>query len=233
MTRKPVRSKIGEGRPIAVVGDVYRLLATSEETDGKYALIEAIVPPGGGPPPHKHSREEEGFYVLEGELRITVDGESFVARPGEFVNLPVGSLHWFANATDKPAKMLITLSPAGLERCSWRLAVPFLPAPRPPHLPLWKSSHNSPPWPHATESPWLCRSADGKNFQNSVIPYGTLCLTLSSHPMHEHGLPPILRAPDVRDFLEETQVSCDRELGQMGRACALPKGNTACCRDCA
>ena len=57
MTRKPVRSTIGEARTIAVVGDVYHLLATGEETNGKYALIEAIVPPGGGPPPHKHSRE--------------------------------------------------------------------------------------------------------------------------------------------------------------------------------
>jgi quercetin dioxygenase-like cupin family protein len=127
MTRKPVRSKIGEGRTIAVVGDVYHLLATGKETDGKYALIEAIVPPGGGPPPHKHSREEEGFFVLEGELRITVDGEPFVARPGDFVNLPVGSLHSFTNATDKPAKMLITLVPAGLEQLFVEIGHPASP----------------------------------------------------------------------------------------------------------
>jgi mannose-6-phosphate isomerase-like protein (cupin superfamily) len=55
-----------QGRTIAVVGDVYRFLATGEDTNGKYALFEAIVPPGGGPPPHVHSREEEGFYILEG-----------------------------------------------------------------------------------------------------------------------------------------------------------------------
>jgi len=53
---------------VAVVGDVYRFLATGEDTNGKYALLEAIVPPGGGPPPHVHSREEEGFYILEGEI---------------------------------------------------------------------------------------------------------------------------------------------------------------------
>ena len=39
-----------EGRTIAVVGDVYRFLATGEVTNGKYAMWEAIVPPGGGPP---------------------------------------------------------------------------------------------------------------------------------------------------------------------------------------
>ena len=54
--RKPV-----EGHTIAVVGDVYRFLATGEDTNGKYALFEALVGPGGGPPPHVHSREEEGF----------------------------------------------------------------------------------------------------------------------------------------------------------------------------
>ena len=63
-----------EGRTIAVVGDVYRFLATGEDTNGKYAMWEAVVPPGGGPPPHVHSREEEGFYVLEGEIKLTVGG---------------------------------------------------------------------------------------------------------------------------------------------------------------
>src|ERR1700680_3294479 len=66
---KPIIRIPTEGRTIAVVGDVYRFLATGEDTNGKYALWEAIVPPGGGPPPHVHSREEEGFYILEGEIR--------------------------------------------------------------------------------------------------------------------------------------------------------------------
>src|SRR3954466_15039973 len=47
----PTIRKPAEGRTLAVVGDVYRFLATGEDTDGKYALWEAIVPPGGGPPP--------------------------------------------------------------------------------------------------------------------------------------------------------------------------------------
>ena len=66
MTRPTLRSS-NQGRTVAVVGDVYRFLATGEDTNGRYALCEAIVTPGGGPPPHVHSREEEGFYVLEGE----------------------------------------------------------------------------------------------------------------------------------------------------------------------
>jgi hypothetical protein len=54
--RQPTFRKPNEGRTIAVVGDIYRFLATGEDTDGRYATWEAIVPPGGGPPPHVHSR---------------------------------------------------------------------------------------------------------------------------------------------------------------------------------
>src|SRR5216684_2171183 len=106
----------GEGRTIAVVGDVYRFLAVGEDTDGKYALWEAIVPPGGGPPPHVHSREEEGFYVLEGEITLLVGDRQLVAGPGMFANMPVGTLHSFKNETDRPARMLISVAPAGLEK---------------------------------------------------------------------------------------------------------------------
>jgi quercetin dioxygenase-like cupin family protein len=67
LTHPPTVREPGEGKVIAVVGDVYRFLATGEETDGRYAMFEAVVSPGGGPPPHIHSREEESFYVLDGE----------------------------------------------------------------------------------------------------------------------------------------------------------------------
>ena len=68
--RSLVRNRT-DGRTIAVVGDVYRFLATGNETNGKYAIWEAIVPPGGGPPLHVHSREEEVFYILEGEITFS------------------------------------------------------------------------------------------------------------------------------------------------------------------
>lgn len=115
----------GEGKTIAVVGDVYRFLATGDDTNGAYALWEAIVPPGGGPPPHVHSREEEGFYILEGEIAFTIDGEKLIARTGTFANMPVGTPHSFKNESDKPAKMLISVAPAGLERMFFEVGVPL------------------------------------------------------------------------------------------------------------
>jgi len=113
-----------DGRMIAVVGDIYRFLATGDDTDGKYATWEALVPPGGGPPPHVHSREEESFYILEGEITLHVDGKRIVATPGMFANLPIGVPHSFKNESDKPAKMLISVAPAGLEQMFLETGVP-------------------------------------------------------------------------------------------------------------
>ena len=84
MFHPPTIRKSTEGRTVAVVGDVYRFLATGDDTDGKYSLWEAIVPPGGGPPPHVHSREEEGFYILEGEITFVEGEKRTVQRPRVF-----------------------------------------------------------------------------------------------------------------------------------------------------
>lgn len=105
-----------EGIRVAVVGDLYRYLATGDDTDGKYAMIDALIPPGGGPPPHIHHREEEAFFVLEGEISFFLNDEKIVAGPSTFLNMPIGSLHCFKNESDQPARMLITVAPAGLEK---------------------------------------------------------------------------------------------------------------------
>jgi quercetin dioxygenase-like cupin family protein len=122
---KPTIRVPGQGRTVAVVGDVYRFLATGEETNGKYSLWEAIVTPGGGPPPHIHRREEEGFYVLEGEITFTIEGERIVATAGMSANVSVGTLHSFKNESSKPAKMLILVAPAGLENMFFETGVPL------------------------------------------------------------------------------------------------------------
>jgi len=125
MQHPAVVRKPNEGHRIGIVGDVYRFLATGEETDGKYATFEAIVPPGSGPPPHIHSREEESFLVLEGEMTFQLDDERIVAGEGTFLNMPVGSLHCFKNETDKTARLLISLAPAGLEKMFFEVGTPL------------------------------------------------------------------------------------------------------------
>jgi quercetin dioxygenase-like cupin family protein len=108
--RKPV-----EGRWIAQSGDINRFLAVSEDTGGAYSQWEAIVPPGGGPLLHVHSREDESFYVLEGELVFQLGDIEETAAAGTFVSLPVGIPHCFRNKTQSMARLLITVVPGGLE----------------------------------------------------------------------------------------------------------------------
>lgn len=123
MARQATIRKPAKGRTVAVVGDVYRFLATGDETDGKYAMWEAIVPPGGGPPPHVHRREEESFYVLEGEITFRIGEQKLVASAGMFANMPVGVPHSFQNVSNQPAKMLISVAPAGLENMFFELGL--------------------------------------------------------------------------------------------------------------
>ena len=84
-------------------------------TDGGYFLVEAIVPPGGGPPLHIQTREEEAFYVLEGQLSFYGANNEVVAGPGTYLNIPKGDKHRFHNNGNETAKMLFFFTPAGLE----------------------------------------------------------------------------------------------------------------------
>ncbi len=76
----------------------------------------AIVPPQGGPPPHIHLHEDETFYVLDGQSTFRLADETVVAGPGDFVNVPKGVVHNFCNRTDEPLRMILTFTPAGIER---------------------------------------------------------------------------------------------------------------------
>ena len=93
-------------------GDEYRVLATGDDTAGDYFIMEAVVPPGGGPPLHIQTREEEAFYVLEGEVVFRADGERIVAGPGVYLNIPRDVPHHFENESDATVRMLIVFAPA-------------------------------------------------------------------------------------------------------------------------
>lgn len=77
-----VRSEDRHGIPNAAGGDIYVDLATGDGTNEGYYLVHAIVPLGGGPLAHIHTREEEAFYVIRGDLVFTVDGEPVEVTAG-------------------------------------------------------------------------------------------------------------------------------------------------------
>ena len=108
--------RAGAGQAAWVVGDHYTIKASGKDTGGAFALIEVLVPPQSGPPPHRHSREDEAFYVLEGEFEVHIDDQRVTAGPGTWVTLAKGSLHHFKNISPATAKMLILATPAGLDQ---------------------------------------------------------------------------------------------------------------------
>ena len=111
-----VRADQRDGVPNAKAGgDVYSTLATGEHTHDSYFLTHAIVPPGGGPPPHIHTREEEAFYVIRGEIVFRVGDEEVRAGAGTFLNVPRDTKHQFHNAADEEAEMIFWFAPAGIE----------------------------------------------------------------------------------------------------------------------
>ena len=124
-----------EGQFLSVVGDTYRLVITGKETNGAYAMIDMLVPPGAGPGPHSHADFQESFYVLDGEVEIKTEHETFIAKKGSFVNIPLGGLvHCFKNISDQNARLLCTVVPSGLEEFFLEIGEPvasgtFLPAP--------------------------------------------------------------------------------------------------------
>jgi len=74
------------------------------------------VPPGGGPPPHIHRNEDETFYIVEGQSRFRLEDAIVTAGVGDFVNVPRGTVHNFHNAGDDLLRMILTFTPAGIER---------------------------------------------------------------------------------------------------------------------
>ncbi|CAN5574809.1 hypothetical protein BH09BAC4_BH09BAC4_20940 [soil metagenome] len=106
-----------EGKNVSVVGATYRILVSGDDTNGAFAMIDMLVPPGGGPGPHAHAGFAETFYVIDGEVEVKSEAGSYVAEKGAFIHIPKGGIvHGFKNKTGKMAHLLCTVVPAGLEK---------------------------------------------------------------------------------------------------------------------
>src|SRR6516165_11674494 len=104
-------------------GSLMTFLATSEDTHGQFALIEAVARKGNVPPPHIHHREDETFYIVEGEMTVTVGGQQIKGRPGSVLFAPRGIVHSL-EINSEQMRMLVLLTPAGLEGYFKECSVP-------------------------------------------------------------------------------------------------------------
>jgi mannose-6-phosphate isomerase-like protein (cupin superfamily) len=105
----------GEGRAIWFLRNRMTVKATAATTGGAFGLLESWIAPGFSPPLHVHHREDEAFYVLEGELTMQCGSRTFRATAGAFVFLPRDVPHTFVVEGDQPARMLTLLTPGGGE----------------------------------------------------------------------------------------------------------------------
>jgi len=108
---------------------------SSENTSGAFGLIEHWeMPPGFGSPYHTHQREDESFYVLEGQVKFVCAGRWLTAGPGDFVYGPRQIPHGFKVAGDGPARMLIFCTPGGFEKFVLAQTTPLEEPPTPPDM---------------------------------------------------------------------------------------------------
>ncbi|HEX4752625.1 MAG TPA: quercetin 2,3-dioxygenase [Solirubrobacterales bacterium] len=111
----PIVAGPGEGEALWFLGILATVKSSAATTGGAVAVIEHLAPRGAGSPLHVHSREDEWFYVLEGELTLWVDGETIQAPAGSFVFGPKGIPHTFIVSSDE-ARFLLVSEPAGFEQ---------------------------------------------------------------------------------------------------------------------
>jgi quercetin dioxygenase-like cupin family protein len=106
------------------VGGQLTFRARSEQTGGALTALESVAAQGEGPPLHRHPREDECVYVLEGDFRFVLEGEIHMAPTGTFVFIPRGTSHTWQNASGGPARLLAVFTPAapGMERFFERAA---------------------------------------------------------------------------------------------------------------
>lgn len=118
--------KVGpqEGKEVDIGAIGARFMVWSEESGGGFSLVEHPMPPRMlAAPVHRHSREDEYSYVLEGRMGALLGDEVIYAEPGDLAFKPRGQWHTFWNAGDTPCRILEIISPGGFERFFDELAL--------------------------------------------------------------------------------------------------------------
>lgn len=107
-----------DGEAIWFMDVLVRVKTGAADSGGSMTLLDHLAPPGFETPFHRHNAEDETFYVLEGSIECRSGDEGHdrtTAGPGDTVWLPRGTPHGFRVVGDDPCRMLIVLTPGGLE----------------------------------------------------------------------------------------------------------------------
>jgi mannose-6-phosphate isomerase-like protein (cupin superfamily) len=113
----PFAVQAGEGKSLETpTGDLVTIKAHTRNTNGSMSVLEIAVEPKSGPALHTHLREDELWWVLEGEFRFKAGDAMLHAAAGGMAFGPRGVPHAFQNVGDPRGRLLVITTPSGLER---------------------------------------------------------------------------------------------------------------------
>ena len=104
----PIAHGPDEGAAFWFLGTLVTIKASAESTDGRVMVTENLAPRGAGSPLHVHRREDEWFYVVDGELTFWVGGQVIAAPAGSFVYGPRDVPHTFVVSSERARFLLVT-----------------------------------------------------------------------------------------------------------------------------
>lgn len=105
----------GEGKAFWMLGGLYEVLISGDDSNGELTMMRMTVPPGMGPPPHKHPGGET-VHVLEGTLTYHIEGEAFEGRPGSVFHIPAGVVENFEPTGVEPLRVIVVYTPGGVDK---------------------------------------------------------------------------------------------------------------------
>jgi len=115
MNRHMTKPQVAPGTTVEWLHSTYKILLTPDQTNGELGLFEALCAPEAGPARHIHHKEDETFYILQGEVMFWLEGETMTRNAGECVFIPRGKEHTFHVVGPNPARMLVAMTPGGFE----------------------------------------------------------------------------------------------------------------------
>ena len=128
----PLHIPSGGGPAISILGLETTVKISARDSGGLMLLAEQTVVPGMGVPPHVHTREDEVFFVLDGEIEFVLGDRTFVGKAGDVVQAPRGVVHGYLGSGDRPARAYFMAIPAGIEPMFFEMA--SWPAGEPPDM---------------------------------------------------------------------------------------------------
>ena len=114
---EPFAVQPGEGTPLETpTGDTVFVKTDTRNTHGALTVLEFVIAPENGPALHTHLREDEVWYVLEGDFRFQAGDQMFWVSEGGLAFGPRGTPHNFQNVGDAAGRLLVITAPSGAER---------------------------------------------------------------------------------------------------------------------